>query len=199
MKRINLMKDIIINKNVLDIGCIQHNWKLYRKKDWLHNQLKEYAKQLKGIDYLKKDVEILQKKGFNIDYANAESFNLNEKFDVIVAGELIEHLFNVGSFLDSVKKHMHFKSELILTTPNVFTLGNILRITKNLFGIAMKDNQEHTHWYDKQTLLNTLKRKGFEIILYKTFYPERYNTKILDLIVPKNMKSKLFVRARLKK
>jgi 2-polyprenyl-3-methyl-5-hydroxy-6-metoxy-1,4-benzoquinol methylase len=199
MKRINIIKEFVKDKKVLDIGCIQHNWQQYLNKDWLHNQIIKYAKEVKGIDYLKKDVIILQKKGFNIIHANAEDFNLNEKFDVIIAGELIEHLFNVGRFLDSVKKHMHNKSELILTTPNAFTLGNIFRIFKGLFKIETEDNQERTHWYDKQTLLNTLKRKNFEIISFKTIYPERYNSKIFDYIIPKNLKSKLFVRAKLKK
>lgn len=197
MKRIDLIKEHIKDKKVLDIGFIQHSWKKSLNKNWLHNDIKKISKYVIGLDYLKKDIEILKKKKYDCVFANAENFNLNKKFEIVIAAELIEHLSNVGLFLLSVKKHMKKESELILTTPNAFSLGNIFRIIKLFFGFKTKDNLEHTHWYDFQTLKQVLERNGYKIIEMKTFYPERYN-KLLEKIMPNYIKSKIFVRARLK-
>ena len=76
MKRINLLKKHIIDKNVLDIGCVAHTWKNHNKKYWLHKNLKKYVKTVIGLDYLKDDVDQLNKLGYNIKYGNAEKFNL---------------------------------------------------------------------------------------------------------------------------
>lgn len=196
MQRINLLKKYIENKEVLDIGCVDHSWRRYQKKDWLHKKIKDYAKSLTGLDYLQEDVEKLNKLGYTILCANAENFELKKKFDVIFAGELIEHLNNVGLFLNSVKKHLRKNSLFILTTPNVFALGNIVRIVLEFLGFKMKDNPEHTHWYDNQTLRQVLNRNGFEIEECFTFYPNRY-PKFLDWLVPDRVRSKIFMVVRL--
>ncbi len=43
-------------------------------------------------------------------------------FDIIIAGEIIEHLGCPGAFLRSTRFIMNTKTDLILTTPNVFSL-----------------------------------------------------------------------------
>lgn len=197
MQRINLLKKYIENKEVLDIGCIDHSWRKHQGKNWLHKKIKGYAKSLTGIDYLQEDVEELNQLGYTIVYANAENFDLKKKFDVVFAGELIEHLSNVGLFLNSVQKHLNQNSFFILTTPNAFALGNIIRIILKIFGLEMNDNPEHTHWYDQQTLRQVLERNGFEMVECFTFYPDRY-PRFLDWLVPNTVRSKIFVVARLK-
>lgn len=197
MKRIDLLLKYIKGKSVLDIGCIEHTWKNYKDKNWIHNDIRKYSKEVLGLDYLKEDAKKLRKLGYNIIYGDAQNFNLKKKFDVIIAGEIIEHISNVGNFLDSSKKHMDKESKLIISTPNAFCLGNVLRILKLIFNLETNDNLEHTHWYDKQTLVQVLKRHGYKIEKITTSSPERYG-KIIDLIIPNNLKSKLFVVAKLK-
>ena len=50
----------IKNKTVLDIGCIDHSVKREKeiKKRWLHKEIKRYAKELVGLDILKKESTI---------------------------------------------------------------------------------------------------------------------------------------------
>lgn len=50
----------------------------------------------------------------NDDFANA----INEKFDVIVAIEVIEHIYSTDSFLKNCRELMHEKSQLLISTPN---------------------------------------------------------------------------------
>ncbi len=197
MKRIKLIRNYVTGKSVLDLGCIQHNWRKHSTKNWLHKQLKNHAKKVVGVDYLKKDTAELRKIGYDIRYGDVENFDLGEKFDVILAGELIEHLANPGLFLASVKKHMNSNSKLIITTPNAFALGNIFRIIRRIWKFEEPDNAEHTCWYDAVTIKQLFDRNGLSIDKSYTFHPDRYVSPIYNLI-PLTIRSRLFVVAKLK-
>ena len=158
--------DIILpyikGKEVLDLGCVNHNSKYKNDPLWVHGFLNKHSKVL-GVDILKEEVEKLKKEGYNIIYDDVETMNLNKKFDVIVAGELIEHLSNQGLFLENCKRHLKEKGILILTTPHTFNLRYSLM---NLF--LLRDNpkvcQEHTCQYSPQTIRELLERNGFNVL-----------------------------------
>jgi 2-polyprenyl-3-methyl-5-hydroxy-6-metoxy-1,4-benzoquinol methylase len=101
-------------KKVLDIGCVEHNPENYKSKYWLHKALKEVASSLVGIDLYPPGVSYLQQIGYNITLADSQQFDLNQSFDVLVAGDLIEHLEDFHGFLTSCKRHMHADSRLII-------------------------------------------------------------------------------------
>jgi 2-polyprenyl-3-methyl-5-hydroxy-6-metoxy-1,4-benzoquinol methylase len=147
--RKNIIKQIVKNKNVLDIGCIDHNVKKEKEPLWLHKLIIENSKSCLGVDIDKNSINILKNKGYNMIYQDAEKLNLNQEFDVIVAGELIEHLRNPGLFLESCKKHLKKNGNLVITTPNCFAFRYIIRII--LFGFA-NPQKTHTHWYEIKTL-----------------------------------------------
>jgi len=133
-------------------------------------------------------------------YANAGNFNLKRKFDVIVAGDLIEHLFNVGSFIDSVKKHMRKNSILIITTPNAFSFR---RSIGSLFLSKLRGNTEHVLYYSNVTIYQLLKRKGFKDIKIKYFNSKDNNKftrtieKALSLFLRKETRNNLLITAKL--
>ncbi len=187
-------------KKVLDMGCVDHNIKREISNKWLHKRIASVAKEIVGLDYDSKNVEILNKKGYNMVCEDAENFNLNKKFDVIIAGELIEHLMNAGNFLESVKKHMHKDSVLILTTPNAF---GIRRILGSLITGRLSENSEHVSYYSDTTLYQLLKRKGFTRV--KIEYVDlgdskrwrAFIEKILNLFTRKSNRMVLFVSAKL--
>ena len=103
-------------------------------------------------------IKELFRQGYKVQIANAEEYNLDTDFDVIFAGELIEHLENIGGFLESCKKHMRADSKLIITTPNSF---GIIYFIMRLFGKRFV-NPEHVCWFDEQTLEQFLKRHGLK-------------------------------------
>ena len=169
-ERFKLIKPYIENKTVLDIGCC--GWYSRHKEEnivegWLHNNIKKHAKSVLGIDISKECIKFLKEKGYNVEVANAEDFNLNQKFDVIVAGELIEHLSNFQGFLNSVRKHLKEDGLLILTTPNVFYFKETLFLVLRGYPPV---NPEHTCYFDEVTLRQLLNRFGFSIkkIMYTT-------------------------------
>jgi len=158
-----LIINLCRNKNVLDLGCIDHSAEnaLGLGNKWLHKQIKEVAIQVTGVDILEKEAIILNKLDFNIVYADVENFELGKTFDVIVAGDLIEHLSNIGLFFENVKKHMCKDSILIITTPNPF---NIEQFMYAIFHNEINVNSQHTTWLSPHNFWELSTRNELSII-----------------------------------
>lgn len=175
-------KDEIIklstNKSVLHLGFIQHShlWKeRIEQNDWLHSKLIHVADKVVGIDYLCDEVSKIKKDlGYDVHCADVmylDKLILNEKFDVIVCGELIEHIENPGLMLDGIKKFMHDRSILIVTTPNPWRKLWV----RNMSSGIIEDkwlNKEHVAWYSFQTLKQLLDRKGYSELKYQYYLTE---------------------------
>ena len=142
-----------------------------------------------GVDILAKEVKLLNELGFNVVCADVEQMELGRKFDVIIAGELIEHLDNPGLFLQRVKSHLEEDGLLILTTPNPFALGNAFIPIKLLLGGDYSVNKEHKCWYCLKTLRQLLEKYGFKIIEQRTISRDRY------LSVKRFVQTKLLTKA----
>lgn len=158
----DLIVSLCEGKNVLDLGCIDHSYQtaLDLGDKWLHKQIKDVAENVTGVDILLDDINELNKRGFQIVAANVESFNLGKTYDVIVAGDLIEHLSNIGLFLDCIKKHMHEDSIFVVTTPNPF---NIEQSMKAIFNGTISVNTEHTVWLNPHVCWELMTRAGLNI------------------------------------
>ena len=182
-ERFKLIKPYIENKTVLDIGCCgwySHKCGPFELEGWLHTNIKRYAKSVLGIDVSKECIGFLKEKGYNVKMANAEDFDLNQRFDVIVAGELIEHLSNFQGFLNSVKKHLKRDGLLILSTPNMFYFREALFLVLRGYPPV---HPEHTCYFEEVTLRQLLNRFSFSVV--KTMYTtERYRREQFEL---KNM------------
>jgi 2-polyprenyl-3-methyl-5-hydroxy-6-metoxy-1,4-benzoquinol methylase len=199
--RVEKILKLCKNKKVLDLGCVDHSAKTETYENWLHKKIKEVSKELIGLDYEKKELEKLNKKGYNIIYGDAENFDLKKKFDVVVAGEIIEHLFNVGNFLDCIKKHMNKNSILIITTPNAF---GFRRMIGSILKGSLKENIEHTAYYSDTTLRQVLQRKGFKNIKFEYLKSDdkkvwrRFIENIISSLLRKETRMNLLVTCKIK-
>lgn len=200
--KFTLLRELVKGKSVLDIGCVQHSWDTLFNDSWIHNVLKESAKSVKGIDILRDDIDQLRKMGFDVEYGDAEDFDLGNSYTCIYAGEIIEHLANPGRFLECSREHLDMNGKLVITTVNCFSvLFFALRLFKKL-----QVNNEHTCWYDEITLTQLLNRYGF--IVENVYYFHRYETssnpikifvsRIFNKICPRNMRDNLLVVASIK-
>lgn len=154
-----ILDEVATDATVLDVGCVQHSAEKEKNEQWLHGRLREHARDVIGIDYLKSEVETLREKGYDVHYADAQSFSLDRTFDTITAGEVIEHLPNPGSFLERAHEHLEPKGSLVLTTPNPWTFHRFRgALTGNVYA-----NPEHTCWFDERTLTQLLERTGFTV------------------------------------
>jgi 2-polyprenyl-3-methyl-5-hydroxy-6-metoxy-1,4-benzoquinol methylase len=152
----------IKNKDVLDIGSIGQSkayslWNLYKNSKF---------KSLTGID-LPRSAEISQKKfldDIRIIKGNMEYYQFNKKFDIVIAGDVIEHVNNQGLFLNNIYNHLNDDGKLIITTPNA-----------KWPTVFLKPNPTHTLWHDRYTLMRILKNSGFQIIYFKYYFGNKIN------------------------
>ena len=162
-------------KSVLHFGFVQHADQYEEsiaKNNWAHGWINTVATRLVGIDYLKDDVEKIRSKyGYEVYYGDAmdlESCELDEQFDVVICGELIEHLTNPGLMLEGIKRFMKKEGILIITTPNVW--GKTYVHQAKTSNEQEWVNAEHVQWYSFFTLSNTIERHGFDKVLYDYYY-----------------------------
>jgi hypothetical protein len=166
--RVSFVKENCRGKNVLDLGAMDET--AYAAKQgrgtWLHEEIAEVAEQVVGIDsspFLPPDGI---RTGRNSVIRTGDSMELDECLrsnnfvpDVIVAGELIEHLENPLLFLKNVKAIDKLKGKtLIMTTPNATAIHNCL------IGLLSRESthQGHLCILSFKTLCTLCIRSGFE-------------------------------------
>lgn len=159
LRRVTFVMPYIRGRDVLDVGIVQHTVEAYDHPAWLHRHIRREARSCFGVDYLAEGVEFVKSKGFDVAQADAENLDLGRTFDVVVAGEIIEHLSNVGAFLEGAKRHLRSAGRLIITTPNPWFVG---RGWEALFGEPL-ENAEHTAWFSIRMLAELLRRHSFRV------------------------------------
>jgi len=163
--RIDFVVEYVTGKRVLHLGCIDHD--LFDEKRtkglWLHHEITKVASKVIGLDILEEPLAQLRKEGFDIRYADVEHLEniaIAETFDVILAGELVEHLFNIGLFLKGVRKFFSVPTRMVITTPNPFSIRRLFNTWRDNENYGRDD---HVCWYSKRTLTNLLRMNNLEI------------------------------------
>lgn len=139
---------------------------------WLHEWVDNQAETLVGIDIDSAGVDRATELGYECYTEDAESFKLDQSFDTILAANVIEHLSNPGSFLDTAHEHLRHDGRLLITTPRTFTPWNFARELKS--GISPPD--EHVMWFCRETLQSLLNRAAFDIVNYERWGFKRVGT-----------------------
>ncbi len=161
---IELCKD----KTVLQLGVLG-DYKNYVKNidNWEFSKITKNSKEAIGLDFNSEGIKTIKEKGFdNLIEGNAENFNLNRKFDIIYAGDIIEHLTDLKGFFESCKKHMTDESVLIITTPNPYSFPMLIRglFSNTSSGIF----EDHTLFIHERNLKKL--SEIFDLKLIKTDY-----------------------------
>jgi 2-polyprenyl-3-methyl-5-hydroxy-6-metoxy-1,4-benzoquinol methylase len=165
--REKLLLNLCRDKKVLHIGCADTGLLEERilTHKLLHSKLMNVTKKLWGIDLDLKSIATLRQLGVNnLLCADAERLNFVKElkehtFDVILGGELIEHLNNPGLFLRSCIQLLRNDGILILTTPNAFRFINFLTIFFNKEII----HPDHNFWFSATSLKTILMKHGYAI------------------------------------
>jgi 2-polyprenyl-3-methyl-5-hydroxy-6-metoxy-1,4-benzoquinol methylase len=147
-------------KSVLDVGVVGHTLAATESPSWLHARLRASAAACLGVDVLAEEVAALVARGYDVVCADLTRAPLERRFDVIVAGEVIEHLDRPGDFMRSCAAMLAPGGRLIVTTPNPWYANTIV---KSAFGGGFVDNADHVAWLDPFTLFELGGRHGLRL------------------------------------
>jgi 2-polyprenyl-3-methyl-5-hydroxy-6-metoxy-1,4-benzoquinol methylase len=159
-------------KRVLDIGVVSHAARYIRDPNWRHGKIREVASRCVGIDILEKLVGELKAQGFDVRCVDATSSeDLGERFDLVFAGDVMEHVDNAVALLAFAARHLDPGGRLFAATPNPFSRKFYRRFRRE--GVAMI-NLDHVAWITPTMALELGRRAGLALQAYhlvKTIAP----------------------------
>jgi len=102
-------------------------------------------------------------------------------FDLVMAIDVIEHIEDYYGFLRKLKEKANF---FVFNIPLEMCVVNVLKVSHLL---RTREQYGHIHYFEKETLLSTLKDTGYDVIDYcyvpttLAFPSKRITTKLLRL------------------
>jgi 2-polyprenyl-3-methyl-5-hydroxy-6-metoxy-1,4-benzoquinol methylase len=161
---------------VLDIGCAGGRFLDFAKK----NQCLTY-----GLEYSQSNIELLKSNGHT---AHSSEEELTEKYDLITAFDVVEHLYNVNKFIDFCLEHLSPSGHLVIVTGDISSTS--AKISKNnwwyvsypehIIFPSVKYFQSHSKLRDIQLVhtFASLKRKKYTLrfrSMVKFLLPGRFS------------------------
>ena len=170
LQRVDYIKSLCTGKKVLHLGCANYPYTEHSIQNdmLLHYDLQKISKELYGFDFDQAGLDVLASRGtgnlFRADLEHLEDVPLTETFDVIVAGEMIEHLNNPGLFLKGIQRFMGPETVLLITTINAYC--GMRFVWYGLRGKRGKQepvHKDHVAYYSYSTLSELLMRHDMSV------------------------------------
>jgi 2-polyprenyl-3-methyl-5-hydroxy-6-metoxy-1,4-benzoquinol methylase len=184
--------DLYAGENViLDVGC---------GVGALGEEIKRLNKTafIYGIDISEQACHIAQKKIDNVrvldlDLNSLPNFDI--KFDLIIFGDVLEHLKRPDKTLASAAEHLRTDGSIILSVPNIafwrIRLGLLFgRFTYQKIGVL---DGTHLRFFTYQTITRMIKESGYRIV--DEIHVVRAKSPFLDSILKKTWRPLFKIRA----
>lgn len=166
---IDWLADKVNNKTCLDIGAVEHDLSYVEKDTWKHKRLLQSASKVVGIDIIEEYVRVLNERGYDVRLCDATGDEfIGEKFDVVVIGDVLEHVTNPAGLIRFALRHLNENGEIIVKTPNPHYKSCIKSFIKKRYYI----NLDHVAWYSPNHVLELSRRIGCVLKSYTVDYTE---------------------------
>jgi SAM-dependent methyltransferase len=170
VQRVDFIKKACAGKKTLHLGCTNFPYTrdAIENKMLLHFDLEKTASELYGFDFDQEGLDILSEAGgknlYRADLEKLDEVPLAETFDVIIAGDIIEHLVNPGLFLRGIQRFMNRETRLVITTINAYSaLRFFLYGLRGKGGAKEPVHQDHVAYYSYSTLSVALKHEDLDV------------------------------------
>ena len=165
-----MIRELSRGKSVLHLGCTNYPYtsESLENGSLLHLELAEEAAELYGFDFDERGLEVLREKGignlYRADLENLDQVPLERTFDVIIAGEMIEHLPNPGLFLRGIRRFMTGSTSLVITTINAYcAMRFFIYGLRGRGGLSEPVHPDHVAYYSYSTLRLLIENEGLEV------------------------------------
>ncbi len=147
-------------KRVLDVGC---------SSGYLARPLVARRCTVVGIEQDPRAAEAAREVCEEVLVGDVETMELPfapASFDVVLCGDLVEHLRDPEAFLRRVRPMIAEGGRLALTTPNVANWSMRVGLLAGRWQYTDRGilDRTHTHLFTRTTLVETLQRAGYRII-----------------------------------
>lgn len=160
-------------KKVLHLGPTDsprtaHNAKAGRL---LHQHLQGQCAELTGLDLDAACIELLRKEYGIRDIILGDAEKLSEHFpspcfDLVIAGDIIEHVNNLGLVFQGVKKVLRPSGRFLVTTPNALAVKRVLGAA---FLRTERNNPDHLYFFSPMNLWQAAARFNYRLVELKSF------------------------------
>jgi len=186
-ERLEIILEKCRGKNVLHLGCVGYNEE-NGVVGFLHRKIMAVSKTVYGVDIDQDKLNLLRKEDIpNLICADVHQINelkFESPIEVVVAGELLEHLENPGIFLNNIAEFIKkYNCILVLTVPNAYSLRGFLF---GFRGIEYSD-PDHKFYFSYFTLSTFLKRYNLDV---GKIYASRYQSSPATIV--KNIVKNIF-------
>lgn len=185
--------DLCRGRRVLDLACAA--WPATSmwcaNGSLLHLRLAKVCQSLAGFDRSEPGLEILRQRGVRelhcldlLDRRQVEEGwrKLSFQPEIVLAGELLEHLDRAGLALDNFRRLMAPHSRLVITVPNAFSIRGLLHVLKGYEKVA----RDHVSYYSYSNVRELAERNGFgleKVSWYRYSLVRRPIDRLLDLVI----------------
>lgn len=175
VQRIPHLAALAQGKRVIHVGFVDAGYEEMNQAagTWLHAHLDASASSLVGIDLDETGVGMAKANGYEahvVDCRDPEAVAALglEPADLVIAGEVIEHLDDPGAFLDGLHPLVKPTGRLVITTPNA---SGLLNSVAALVGAEI-NHPDHVVLFSWRTLTNMMGRHGWRHSETATYVPE---------------------------
>lgn len=146
-------------KRVLDVGC---------SSGYLARPLVASGCTVVGLELDPRAAEEAREVCEDVLVGDVETMELPfepASFDVVLCGDLVEHLRDPGALLARVRPLLRPEGHLVLTTPNVANWSLRLGLLAGRWRYTERGilDRTHTHLFTRATLAETLERAGYRV------------------------------------
>jgi 2-polyprenyl-3-methyl-5-hydroxy-6-metoxy-1,4-benzoquinol methylase len=144
------------NKKVLDVACAS---------GYLATFLKQKGCSIDGVDIDSEYIDEAKKHCDNVAILDISKEKIEGKYDVVILGDILEHLSNPDDILSGLKNNLNNDGYIIISIPNIVNIYPRLKIFFGNFDYEEKGIFDRTHlrFFTKKSFVELIKKAGYKI------------------------------------